>query len=67
MIKKYASLIGIKGNVTVHSARSTVIGMLLEKGHSIYRVADFVEHKDIATTKSYNEESREFIILLFLI
>jgi len=55
MIKKYASLIGIKGNVTVHSARSTVIGMLLEKGHSIDRVADFVGHKDMGTTKAYNK------------
>ena len=55
MIKKYARLIGIKGNVTTHSARSTVIGMLLEKGHSIDRVADFVGHKDISTTKSYNK------------
>ena len=58
MIKKYASLIGIKGNVTVHSARSTVIGMLLEKGHSIDRVADFVGHKDIATTKAYNKRKQ---------
>jgi integrase/recombinase XerD len=59
MIKKYAELIGIKGNVTVHSARSTVIGMLLEKGHSIDRVADFVGHKDIATTKAYNKRKQK--------
>ncbi len=58
IIKKYAKLIGIKGNVTVHSARSTVIGMLLEKGHSIDRVADFVGHKDIATTKAYNKRKQ---------
>ena len=58
MIKKYASLIGIKGNVTVHSARSTVIGMLLEKGHSIDRVADFVGHKDMATTRAYNKRKQ---------
>ena len=58
MIKKYASLIGLKGNITIHSARSTVIGMLLEKGHSIDQVADFVGHKDIATTKSYNKRKR---------
>lgn len=58
MIKKYAALIGIKGNVTVHSARSTVIGMLLEKGHSIDRVADFVGHKDMATTKAYNKRKQ---------
>ena len=59
IIKKYASQIGIKGNVTVHSARSTVIGMLLEKGHSIDRVADFVGHKDIATTKAYNKRKQK--------
>lgn len=59
IIKKYASLIGIKGNVTIHSARSTVIGMLLEKGHSIDRVADFVGHKDMATTKAYNKRKQK--------
>jgi site-specific recombinase XerD len=58
IMKKYASLIGIKGNVTIHSARSAVIGMLLEKGHSIDRVADFVGHKDITTTKGYNKRKR---------
>jgi integrase/recombinase XerD len=58
IIKKYASLIGIKGNVSIHSARSTVIGMLLEKGHSIDRVADFVGHKDISTTKAYNKRKQ---------
>ena len=58
IIKKYAALIGIKGKVTVHSARSTVIGMLLEKGHSIDRVADFVGHKDMATTKAYNKRKQ---------
>ena len=55
MIKKYAKKIGIKGNVTIHSARSTVIGKLLEKGISIDRVADFVGHRDISTTKAYNK------------
>lgn len=59
IIKKYAAMIGIKGNVTVHSARSTVIGMLLEKGHSIDRVADFVGHKDISTTKAYNKRKQK--------
>jgi site-specific recombinase XerD len=59
MIKKYASQIGIKGNVTIHSARSTVIGMLLEKGHSIDRVADFVGHKDISTTRAYNKRKNK--------
>lgn len=55
MIKKYAKMIGILGNVTIHSARSTVIGKLLGMGHSIDRVADFVGHKDISTTKAYNK------------
>ena len=59
MFLYYALLIGIKGNVTVHSARSTVIGMLLEKGHSIDRVADFVGHKDMATTKAYNKRKQK--------
>jgi integrase/recombinase XerC/integrase/recombinase XerD len=59
IIKKYAAQIGIKGNVTIHSARATVIGMLLEKGLSIDRVAEFVGHRDISTTKSYNKRKKK--------
>jgi site-specific recombinase XerD len=55
IIKKYAKKVGIKGNITIHSARSTVIGMLLEKGHALERVADFVGHRDISMTKAYNK------------
>lgn len=55
IIKKYAKKIGVKGRITIHSARSTVIGMLLDKGHSIERVADFVGHKDMAMTRAYNK------------
>lgn len=55
IIKKYAKKIGVKGNITIHSARSTVIGMLLDKGHSIERVADFVGHKDMGMTRAYNK------------
>jgi len=55
MIKKYCNAIGVKGKVTVHSARSTVIGSLLEKGVGLERVADFVGHRDIGTTKNYNK------------
>lgn len=55
IIKKYAQKIGIKGRVTVHSTRATVIGMLLEKGLGLHEVADFVGHKDIRTTKAYNK------------
>lgn len=55
IIKKYAKKIGVKGNITIHSARSTVIGMLLDKGHAIERVADFVGHKDMGMTRAYNK------------
>ncbi len=55
IIRKYAKKIGVKGHITIHSARSTVIGMLLDKGHAIERVADFVGHKDISMTKAYNK------------
>lgn len=55
MIKKYAKLIGVKSNITIHSARATVIGKLLDQGHAIERVADFVGHKDISMTKAYNK------------
>lgn len=55
IIKKYAKKAGVTGKITIHSARSTVIGMLLDKGHAIERVADFVGHKDISMTKAYNK------------
>jgi integrase/recombinase XerD len=55
IIKRYAKKIGVTGNITIHSARSTVIGMLLDKGHALERVADFVGHRDISMTKAYNK------------
>lgn len=55
IIKKYARMVGVTGRITIHSARSTVIGMLLDKGHALERVADFVGHKDISMTKAYSK------------
>jgi integrase/recombinase XerD len=55
IIKKYAKKVGVKGKISIHSARSTVIGMLLDKGHPLERVADFVGHRDISMTKAYNK------------
>jgi integrase/recombinase XerD len=55
IIKRYAKKIGVTGTITIHSARSTVIGMLLDKGHALERVADFVGHRDISMTKAYNK------------
>jgi integrase/recombinase XerD len=68
IIKKYAKLSGVKGSISVHSARATVIGNLLESGVSIDKVADFVGHKDISMTRSYNKrvtklaESAAFLV-----
>lgn len=59
MIKKYAKLIGVSSNITIHSARSTVIGKLLDQGHAIERVADFVGHKDIAMTRAYSKRKQK--------
>ncbi len=59
IFKKYAKKIGVKSNVTPHSARSTVIGMLLDKGHGLEKVADFVGHKDISMTKAYNKRKTQ--------
>lgn len=59
IIKKYAKLIGVRGKITIHSARSTVIGMLLDKGHALERVADFVGHRDISMTKAYNKRRQK--------
>jgi site-specific recombinase XerD len=33
--------------------------MLLEKGHSIDKVADFVGHQDISTTKANNKRKQK--------
>lgn len=59
IIKRYAKKIGVRGDITIHSARSTVIGMLLDKGHPLERVADFVGHRDISMTKAYNKRRRQ--------
>ncbi|WP_408096476.1 tyrosine-type recombinase/integrase [Peredibacter sp. HCB2-198] len=59
IIKRYAKMIGVRGDITIHSARSTVIGMLLDKGHALERVADFVGHRDISMTKAYNKRRQK--------
>lgn len=59
MIKKYAKKIGVTWDITIHSARSTVIGKLLDQGHAIERVADFVGHKDISMTKAYSKRKQK--------
>lgn len=59
MIKKYAKMIGVSFNITIHSARSTVIGKLLDQGHAIEKVADFVGHKDISMTKAYSKRKQK--------
>lgn len=59
MIKKYAKLIGVNSSITIHSARSTVIGKLLDQGHAIEKVADFVGHKDISMTKAYSKRKQK--------
>lgn len=59
MIKKYAKKIGVTAHITIHSARSTVIGKLLDQGHAIERVADFVGHKDISMTKAYSKRKQK--------
>ena len=55
IFEKYAGKMGYTGKITPHSARATVIGHLLDQGISIHRVAEFVGHRDLSTTKSYNK------------
>jgi len=55
IIKKNCERIGITGKISAHSARATVIGSLLDKGFDIYKVASFVGHDDINTTKGYSK------------
>lgn len=58
IIKTYAKKIGIEYKVSIHSARATVIGSLLEKGESLYNVSDFVNHKDVNLTAAYSKRKR---------
>ncbi len=59
IIKKYAKQVGVTSKITIHSARSTVIGKLLDQGHALERVADFVGHKDISMTKAYSKRKQK--------
>jgi site-specific recombinase XerD len=58
IVKKYCKTAGIEGDFTAHSSRVTVISNLLEK-HSVHNVAEFIGHKSIKTTDSYNKRSRK--------
>lgn len=55
IFKKVQKGLGIKGSISPHSARATVVGQLLEKGESLYQVSEFVNHKDPKTTKGYSK------------
>lgn len=59
IFKKYAKRAGVQYKITPHSARVSVISRLLQKGIGINDVADFVGHKDIATTRSYAKRFRD--------
>lgn len=49
---------GVKDHIGPHSARATVITKLKSSGMALEDVSDFVGHKDISTTRSYDKSSR---------
>lgn len=62
LFKKYYKEIGISNldGYSVHSARTTLITTLVEKGYDIYSVSKEVGHNDVATTqKCYDRSKRD--------
>ncbi len=56
---KYSNKIGLDFKVTPHSSRASVIGKLLDQDISIDKVADFVGHADLSTTRAYYKRKRK--------
>ena len=62
MLSKYLQKAGIKGNYSIHSIRSSVIGeLLISKEMDIFKVQQFVGHSDTRTTQSYLKRKRNIM------
>jgi integrase len=60
MVIKRAAAAGLK-NVSPHSLRAGTATAALAKGEAIEKVAEFLRHKSIETTRGYNRRARTFI------
>jgi integrase len=60
MVVKRAAAAGLK-NVSPHSLRAGTATAALAKGEAIEKVAAFLRHKSIETTRGYNRKARAFI------
>jgi integrase/recombinase XerD len=49
---------GIRGKISPHSARATLITTLLDQGQDLYRVSHSVGHANPETTKIYDKRNR---------
>lgn len=61
IIKHYCKQIGIKENISPHSARATVIGSLLQSGCDLYKVSQLVNHSNVKTTQGYDKRKKSLV------
>lgn len=58
ILNQRAFEVGIRGKISPHSARATLITSLLDQGQDLYRVSLSVGHANPETTKIYDKRSR---------
>lgn len=63
IMKKYFRLIGIKDlrGYSAHSARTTLVTRLIERGNDIYQVSKEIGHADVATTQRCYDRSKRHL------